>query len=119
MAGALFDRLRAAVAEDWDRYTRHAFVRRLADGTLPEACFRHYLTQDYLFLIHFARAYALAAYKSERLEDMRKATAALSAILDLEMDLHVSYCAGWGLSREQMADTPEAPETLAYTRFVL
>jgi len=37
---------------------------------LPEQCFRHYLVQDYLFLIHFARAYALAAYKSETLADI-------------------------------------------------
>ena len=39
-----------------EKYTGHAFVRQLAAGTLPERCFRHYLIQDYLFLIHFARA---------------------------------------------------------------
>jgi thiaminase/transcriptional activator TenA len=65
--GSLFARLRAAAADDWEAYTGHEFVRRLADGSLPEECFRHYLIQDYLFLIHFARAYALAAYKSETL----------------------------------------------------
>lgn len=32
----------------------------LGDGTLPDAAFRMYLVQDYLFLIQFARAYALA-----------------------------------------------------------
>ena len=35
------------------------------------------------------------------------------------MPLHVAYCAGWGLSEEQMAGAPEAIETMAYTRFVL
>ena len=77
------------------------------------------LGQDYLFLIHFARAYALAAYKSETLADIRQATAGLSAIIDLEMGLHVEFCASWGLTEADMEALPEADETMAYTRFVL
>jgi thiaminase/transcriptional activator TenA len=119
MAAGLFGRLRDACAGDWHAYVRHDFVRGLADGTLPERCFRHYLVQDYLFLIHFARAYALAAYKSDSLDDMRQAAGAMSALLDYEMRLHVEYCAGWGLDEAAMAATPEATATLAYTRFVL
>jgi thiaminase/transcriptional activator TenA len=49
----------------------------LADGSLAEAAFRHYLVQDYLFLIEFARAYALSVYKSPKLADMREAAAGL------------------------------------------
>jgi len=115
----LFSRLRDACAEDWAAYTGHEFVRRLADGTLPDECFRHYLIQDYLFLIHFARAYALAAYKAETLDDIRQAAAAVSAIVDTEMGLHVDYCAKWGLTEADMAATPEATATMAYTRYVL
>jgi thiaminase/transcriptional activator TenA len=114
-----FDRLRQAAGAEWTRYTRHEFVRRLGDGSLEQAAFRHYLIQDYLFLIHFARAYALAVYKSDTLADMRQAGASLSAILDLEMGLHVKFCAGWGLDEDAMAAAPEAAGTLAYTRFVL
>ncbi len=115
----LFGRLRAACIDDWQAYTHHAFVRGLADGTLPESCFRHYLGQDYLFLIHFARAYALAAYKADDLADIRQAAAGLSAIIDVEMDLHVKFCAGWGLSETDMVALPEAEATMAYTRYVL
>ncbi len=116
---SLFARLRAACIGEWRAYTRHEFVRRLADGSLPEACFRRYLGQDYLFLIHFARAYGLAVYKSETLADMRQASGALTSILEVEMGLHVKYCAGWGLSEAAMSALPEAPETMAYTRYVL
>jgi thiaminase/transcriptional activator TenA len=119
MTTGLFDRLRGAAGHEWTRYTRHEFVRRLGDGSLEQAAFRHYLIQDYLFLIHFARAYALAVYKSDTLADMRQAGASLSAILDLEMGLHVKFCAGWGLDEDAMASAPEATGTLAYTRFVL
>ena len=115
----LFQRLRAAAADEWEAYTLHEFVRRLGDGSLPEECFRHYLIQDYLFLIHFARAYALAAYKSETLADIRDAVRSVAAIVDTETSLHVTYCAGWGLDEDALASAPEATATMAYTRYVL
>ena len=115
----LFSHLRHACADEWRDYTDHAFVRGLTDGSLPEACFRRYLEQDYLFLIHFARAFALAAYKADSLGDIRQAAAGLSAIIDVEMALHVEFCAGWGLDEDAMAALTEAEETMAYTRYVL
>ena len=115
----LFARLRAACADEWEAYVGHPFVCRLADGSLDRACFRHYLGQDYLFLIHFARAYGLAVYKAESLADMRAAAATVSALLDVEMKLHIDFCAGWGLSEAEMEALPEATATMAYTRFVL
>ena len=66
-------------------------------------CFRHYLIQDYLFLIHFARAWALAAFKADDLTEIRGATAALSGIVDVEMDLHVGFCGDWGLTEAELA----------------
>jgi thiaminase/transcriptional activator TenA len=112
-------RLKAQAAAEWQAYTGHPFTDAMADGSLPEAAFRHYLVQDYLFLIEFARAYALAVYKSPNLADMREGAGGLSAILDVEMDLHVKLCAGWGLSRDDLEQAPPAAETLAYTRYVL
>jgi len=117
--GGLFDLLREANRADWEAYVAHQFVRQLADGTLPRAAFRCYLVQDYLFLIQFARAYALAAYKADTIADMRQAAGAMAAILDQEMSLHVKFCAGWGLSVADMEAVPEAPQCMAYTRFVL
>jgi len=114
-----FERLKTAAAAEWRAYTGHPFTDALADGSLSEASFRHYLVQDYLFLIEFARAYALAVYKSPTLADMREAAAGLSAILDVEMDLHIKLCAGWGLSPGDLEQAPPAVEMLAYTRYVL
>jgi TENA/THI-4/PQQC family len=108
----LFGRLRRDAGAAWDDYVGHDFVRALGRGTLPEAAFRHFLIQDYLFLIHFARAHALAGFKATQLADIRAAAAAVSTIVDVEMPLHVAYCAGWGLSEEQMAGAPEAIETM-------
>ena len=114
----IFDRLKVAASADWARYVDHPFVRQLGAGSLPEAAFRTYLVQDYLFLIQFARAYALATYKSRALADMRAAQAGLAAILQ-EMELHVRLCSRWGLSPQEIEAAPEHQATVAYTRFVL
>ena len=115
----LFGRLRRDAGPAWRGYVAHDFVVGLGRGTLPAAAFRHFLVQDYLFLIQFARAHALAGFKATALVDIRAAAAAVSAIVDVEMPLHVGYCAGWGMDEAGMASTPEALETVAYTRFVL
>src|SRR5580704_9975484 len=119
MAGGLFGRLVAAAGATWPAYTRHEFVRRLATGDLPQAAFRHYLIQDYLFLKHFARAWGLAIYKSDTLAEMRRAQALVAATLDVEIGLHVEYCRSWGIDPAAMQAAPEALQTIAYTRFVL
>jgi thiaminase (transcriptional activator TenA) len=118
-ASMLFDRLVAAAGPTWPAYTRHEFVLALARGDLPEAAFRRYLIQDYLFLLHFARAWGPAVYKSDTLAEMRRAQSLVAATLDVEIGLHVEYCRGWGLTETRMAAEPEAMETVAYTRFVL
>src|SRR5262245_32070427 len=59
---SFFDRLKANASAEWHAYTHHPFTDAMAAGSLPEGAFRHYLIQDYLFLIEFARAYALAIY---------------------------------------------------------
>lgn len=112
----LFDRLKSAAMSDWQAYVRHPFVRRLGDGSLPEAAFRAYLVQDYLFLVQFARAYALAAYKGRTIADIAAAQAGLAAILD-ETALHLRLCARWGIA--DPGGVPERAATVAYTRFVL
>ena len=114
-----FARLKADAADAWWAYTTHEFVRALGEGALSRAAFEHYLTQDYLFLIQFARAYALAAYKAPTLADMRQAAKGMSSILDTELRLHVSMVERWGLTERHLEEAPEARETVAYTRFVL
>ncbi|MEQ4540353.1 thiaminase II [Halomonas desiderata] len=117
--GYRFTDLTRACHDDWRAYVEHDFVRGLGTGTLDEGAFRHYLQQDYLFLIHFARAYALAAYKSRTLADLRQAHEGLKAIVDVELGLHVGYCREWGITEAQLAALPEARATMAYTRYVL
>ncbi|MGQ7247962.1 thiaminase II [Halomonas sp. V046] len=117
--GYRFADLIDACRSDWTAYIEHDFVRQLGTATLSEDAFRHYLKQDYLFLVQFARAYALAAYKSQSLEEMRSAFAGMQTILDVELGLHIGFCRDWGIREADLATLPEARATLAYTRYVL
>src|SRR5690554_6187067 len=114
-----FERLKQSCAAEWRAYCEHEFVRQLGAGTLPMEAFQHYLKQDYLFLVHFGRAWGLAVYKSRDIGQLRQSLDSLKAIIDVELDLHVKYCGEWGISESQLAQLEESRATLAYTRYVL
>ena len=114
----LFAELKKAIGTEWTDYTEHEFVRKLGEGTLPLPVFQDYLVQDYHFLVQFARANALAAYKSRKLADIKDATGALQAILH-ETELHRRLTARWGITEEELDAAAEKQTTVAYTRYVL
>lgn len=117
--GKVFDLWRAGCPKPWRAYTHHAFVEGLRDGTLPRAAFLHYLVQDYVFLVHFARAWSLGVVKAETLDEMKVCTSILDALVNHEMALHVETCAAEGISEETLFNASEEIENLAYTRYVL
>ncbi|WP_193106017.1 thiaminase II [Brachybacterium sp. FME24] len=115
---SLIEDLKAAAVPDWEAYTRHGFVEQLGAGTLPLPAFQDYLVQDYLFLLQFARAHALAAYKSRSLAELAASSSALSSVLS-ETALHVRLTEQWGIERASLEAAPEKLATIAYTRYVL
>lgn len=117
--GSTFGKWRAAAGETWPAYTRHAFVEGMRDGSLPRAAFLHYLVQDYIFLIHFSRAWALAVTKADTIEEMRLCAGTVNALIDEEMKLHIGICAEAGISEADLAGAEERTENLAYTRYVM
>lgn len=119
MYGDLFPKLRTASQPNWDAYVNHAFVQGLQKGSLPRAAFQHYMRQDYVFLVHFSRAWALAVVKADTVDEMKLAAGTLDALVNHEMALHVETCATWGISETELFETEEHPANLAYTRYVL
>lgn len=118
MPNPLFPALRETCRPAWEAYVDHAFVRAMQDGTLPREAYLRYLRQDYVFLIHFSRAWALAAVKTDRIAEMRLCAATVNALIGEEIELHIQTCAREGISLEDLEATVEAPACLAYTRYV-
>jgi len=117
--GVTFPRLRDAAGSVWRDYTHHAFVEGLREGTLSRNSFLSYLVQDYIFLIHFSRAWALAVTKADSVQDMRVCAETVDALLNHEIDLHLRTCASEGVSADILEAAEEHPANLAYTRYVL
>ncbi|MEP5151376.1 thiaminase II [Planktotalea sp.] len=117
--GKTFALWREGAGEAWDDYTHHAFVRGLENGTLPRAAFLLYLVQDYVFLVHFSRAWSLAVVKSETIDEMKICAGTVNALVNHEMSLHVKTCAAAGIEEATLFNAREAVENLAYTRFVM
>jgi thiaminase/transcriptional activator TenA len=112
----------AAIQESediWHAYTAHTFVQKLDNGSLPREAYLRYLVQDYVFLVHFSRAWALAVVKSETLSEMKLAASTVDALVNIEMQHHVDICTGYGINEQELFDAIEEPENLAYTRYVL
>ena len=103
----------------WNDYIGHAFVKQLAAGTLAHDSFRHYLVQDYLYLIHYTRVMALSIYKSDTLAQMRVGQAGVNAMLDMEIGMYLDFCSQWRIAIEEVENTPESAATIAYSRYVL
>ncbi|GLQ34183.1 aminopyrimidine aminohydrolase [Amylibacter marinus] len=117
--GETFALWRKGAGAAWGDYTRHSFVQGLGDGTLPRAAFLHYLVQDYVFLVHFSRAWSLAVVKSETMDEMKICAGTVDALVNHEMDLHVKTCAAEGISQETLFQSREETANLAYTRYVM
>ena len=43
---SFFEQLKTQAQQEWQSYTQHEFLRQLAQGTLAEESFQHYLKQD-------------------------------------------------------------------------
>lgn len=123
MAGAVSmaftDTLFEAARKVWDAQVDHPFVRGIADGSLPEASFKRWVLQDYLYLKEFARVFALAAAKADRLESMGWYASVLNLTLNTEMGLHRQYAARFGLSPEELEREAMWPTNRAYTDFLV
>ncbi|KAJ3006662.1 hypothetical protein HKX48_009536 [Thoreauomyces humboldtii] len=115
---SFFEILLASCPREWHAYVHHPFVAKIADGTLPIESFRHFITQDYIFLRHYARAYALASYRESDMESITNAARHV-AYIGQEVMMHVKLCESWGITAEQLEGTVEASANLAYSRYVL
>ena len=97
----------------------HPFVQGIGRGDLDVERFKHYVTQDYVYLIDYARVLALGAARAPELETMSWFAGLLDETLNTEMELHRGYCERFGISREELEATQPAPATVAYTGYLI
>ncbi|MDR3532500.1 MAG: TenA family protein [Rhodopila sp.] len=92
------------------------FNRELAAGTLDQARFQFYITQDALYLDQYARILVMAGARGPDGATLRLfAEAALEAVA-VEQALHGQYLSQFGADPSQVETSPDC---LSYTSFLL
>ncbi|MUW14342.1 thiaminase II [Halorubrum sp. CBA1125] len=113
------DDLHEEAATYWSAILDHPMVRQLGDGSLDEGPFRYWVRQDYVYLVEYARVFALGAAKAPDLDRMGTFAELLESTVNTEMDLHRSYAAQFGIDETELAATDPSPTTRAYTDFLV
>lgn len=115
----LSEALYQAARPIWTAQLAHPFVKGLGDGTLDPEIFKRWVLQDYRYLKEFARVFAWATARADRLESMSWYAGVLDLTLNTEMGLHREYAARFGLSPGDLEEEPMWPTTRAYTDFLV
>jgi thiaminase/transcriptional activator TenA len=113
------DELRSLAGGIWEAQHAHPFVQGLGDGTLEVERFRHFLRQDYAFLIEYARLLSLACTRAPRLEWMRRFAELTASTLGTEMEMHREFALTLRVTPEELECERATPTTRAYTEFLL
>ncbi|MBB6734251.1 thiaminase II [Cohnella zeiphila] len=113
------ERLRRAADPIWKRSHAHPFLTELREGTLDVKRFAYYLKQDYVYLIDYAKLFALGAVKARDLETMTVFSELCHSTLCGEMELHRGYAERFGVPREELEATRPSPTTVAYAKYML
>lgn len=114
----LFQRLLKENAKVWDEYLHHSFVKELEKGTLKEENFLFYLKQDYIYLINYAKCYALLALNANNAKELRFAMKFQNYIVEGELELHKSILK-LGIDADKLCVKDESIVNIAYTRYML
>jgi thiaminase/transcriptional activator TenA len=113
------ERIFALANPIWEKCFEHPFVKGIADGTLNIERFRFYMVQDHLYLMQYAKLFALGLIKSQKEKDIRLFASLISDTLDTENAVHREYLKTLGITREMIDQTKTALVTESYTNYML
>lgn len=113
------ERLHDCARDIWGQSLQHPFLIGIRDGSLDPKRFMFYLKQDYVYLIEYAKLFAIAGTKAKDVETMSKLAGIFHSTLSVEMGLHRHYASRFGVSLEELEATKPTPTTLGYTTYML
>jgi thiaminase (transcriptional activator TenA) len=108
-----------AMEQVFARILAHPFLAGLTDGSLPRETFAHYVVQDALYLLDYARALALVGAKAPDAQAIATFAGDARGAIEVERSLHEGLLQELGLTADQVRDTPVMPTTVAYTSYLL
>jgi thiaminase/transcriptional activator TenA len=115
----LRDRLWSAMEGVFARILAHPFVAGLTDGSLQRDAFAHYVVQDALYLVDYARALAVVGAKAPDERAIAMFASHARGAIEVERALHAGLFRELGIGDAEVRAAPVLPTTLAYTSYLL
>lgn len=119
MSEKFTDRIYPKIKGIWEACFKHPFVQGMGDGSLDLEKFKHWLKQDYVYLIEYARLFAIGTSKAADLGTMNSFAKGLDGVLFVEMDLHRAYAKTFGIPETNLEATDQSAINTAYTSYML
>lgn len=102
----------------WDEYLKHPFIVEMGKGTLDKKKFRNYLVQDYLYLLDYAKVYAMGLIKSDDVNHMKFFKDSVNGIMEDESATHIAYLKELGEDIKTLQRHKIKLENENYTNFM-
>lgn len=112
-------KLYESVEDIWKSYYEHPFVNGIGQGTLDVDKFKFYMIQDYIYLLDYAKIYALGIVKADTEEVMKGFATMVNGILNGEMSIHRSYMRRLGITQDEIKETKASLANISYTNYML
>ncbi|WP_032122614.1 thiaminase II [Clostridium amazonitimonense] len=113
------EKLYENVEDIWTSYYNHPFIKGIGDGSLDIDKFKFYMIQDYLYLLDYAKVYALGVVKADTEEVMQGFSKMVDNILNGEMSIHRSYMKRLGITSEEVKNAKQSLTNISYTHYML
>ena len=103
----------------WERCLETEFLKGVADGTLPEDCFKGYIVDDSLYLREYSKVFAWGMLHSHDMEEIRTYYSLLSFVNESEDATRRHYLRRYAITDEEIQPLPLRPENRAYVDCML
>ena len=103
----------------WEDGYNHPFVQELGAGTLDKEKFKFYLLQDYLYLLEYAKVFAMAMVKADDEKMLSNLSSITKSIFVDEMEVHRIYMKEFGITEDEVANVKASLFNRTYTANML
>ena len=103
----------------WEDGYNHPFVQELGAGTLDKEKFKFYLLQDYLYLLEYAKVFAMAMVKADDEKMLSNLSSITKSIFVDEMEVHRTYMKEFGITEDEVANVKASLFNRTYTANML
>lgn len=103
----------------WASCLETEFLRGIADGSLPEDCFKGYIVDDSLYLREYAKVFAWGMIHARDMEEMRNYYSLLAFVNESEDATRRYYLKRYRLTDPEIQHLPLRPENQAYVDCML